>query len=69
MAAGDIPTDERRLEARVRSLAPADADLEDLCALAGALEAGASDVEALAQLYFKASARSAECGEHAWARR
>jgi hypothetical protein len=53
---GDLPTDEQQLEARVRALAPPDADLETLCALACALEAGASDAEALAQLPSKASA-------------
>jgi hypothetical protein len=51
----DPPNDEQKLEARVRALAPPDAELEDLCALACALEAGASDSEALAQLPFKAS--------------
>ncbi len=49
-AAGDLPTDEQRLEARVRALAPANADLEELCTLARAIEAGATDVEALALL-------------------
>ena len=39
---------EQELETRVRLLAPADADMAELCALAGALEAGASETEALA---------------------
>jgi hypothetical protein len=56
VTAGDLPTDEQQLEARVRALAPPDADLETLCALACALEAGASDTEALAQLPSKACA-------------
>jgi hypothetical protein len=42
---------ERQLEARVRALAPPDADLEDLCVLARALEAGATDSEAMAQIH------------------
>jgi uncharacterized membrane protein YgcG len=42
--------DERELEARVRALAPPEAGLEALCVLADALEAGASEVEALAAL-------------------
>jgi len=42
---------ERQLEARVRALAPPSADLADLCALARAIEAGASDTEALAQIH------------------
>jgi hypothetical protein len=41
--------DERYLEARVRAIAPPDADLADLCELARAIEAGATDTEALAQ--------------------
>jgi hypothetical protein len=41
--------DERQLEARVRAIAPPDADLADLCELARAIEAGATDTEALAQ--------------------
>jgi hypothetical protein len=53
---GDLPPDDQRLEARVRALAPPDADIETLCALACALEAGASDAEALAQLPSKARA-------------
>jgi hypothetical protein len=56
VTAGDLSTDEQQLEARVRALAPPDADLETLCALACVLEAGASDAEALAQLPSKASA-------------
>lgn len=46
---------ELALEARVRALAPPDADLDELCALASWLEAGATDEAALAQL---ASARA-----------
>jgi hypothetical protein len=69
MAAGELPTDEQRLEVRVRALAPPTADLEDLCALAQAHEAGVGDVEALAQLRVKASAGSAAYEEHACARR
>jgi hypothetical protein len=41
--------DERQLEARVRAIAPPNADLADLCELARAIEAGATDTEALAQ--------------------
>jgi hypothetical protein len=41
--------DERQLETRVRAIAPPDADLADLCELARAIEAGATDAEALAQ--------------------
>jgi hypothetical protein len=40
---------ERQLEARVRAIAPPEADLVDLCELARAIEAGATDTEALAQ--------------------
>jgi hypothetical protein len=69
LVAGGIPTDEERLEARVRALAPPTADLEELCALAEALEAGVGDAEALAQLSFKTSAGSAAHEEHSCARR
>jgi hypothetical protein len=55
LASSASPADEQDLEVRVRALAPPNADLEDLCALACALEAGASDAEALAQLPFTAS--------------
>lgn len=41
---------EQALEARVRALAPADADLDELCALASWLEAGATDEAVLACL-------------------
>jgi len=56
VASSAPPADETELEERVRALAPLDADLEDLCTLACALEAGASDAEALAQLPSKACA-------------
>lgn len=46
---------EQVLEARVRAIAPPEADLDELCALASWLEAGATDEAALAQL---ASARA-----------
>jgi hypothetical protein len=46
----DRTMDEQQLEARVRSIAPPNADLADLCLLANALESGATDAEALAQL-------------------
>jgi len=42
--------EEQQLEARVRAIAPPNADLADLCQLASAIEAGATDAEALAQL-------------------
>ena len=42
---------EQQLEARVRAIAPLDADLADLCELARCIEAGASDAEALASLH------------------
>jgi hypothetical protein len=61
-------TDEQELEARVRALAPPNADLEDLCALAWALEAGASDAEALAQLPSKVSMTFVEHEAHSCAR-
>lgn len=41
---------EQQLEARVRAIAPRDADLADLCDLARRLEAGATDAEAVAHL-------------------
>jgi hypothetical protein len=44
-------TREQHLEARVRALAPHDADLADLCELARCIEAGATDAEALAWLH------------------
>src|SRR5262249_50092991 len=47
----DAVTYEQQLEARVRALAPPDADLSGLCALARDLEAGATDAEALARLH------------------
>jgi hypothetical protein len=46
----DAVIQEQELEARVRAIAPPDTDLVDLCALARALEAGATDAEALARL-------------------
>jgi hypothetical protein len=69
VASSDHPTDEQELEARVRALAPPDADLEDLCALACALEAGANDAEALAQLRSHASVGTIEHEAYACARR
>jgi hypothetical protein len=45
-----VITREQQLEARVRALAPADADITDLCELARWIEAGASEAEALASL-------------------
>jgi hypothetical protein len=42
---------EQHLEARVRAIAPPDADLADLCELARCIEAGATDAEALASLH------------------
>jgi hypothetical protein len=48
--ADDLIAREQYLEARVRAIAPPDADLTDLCELAGCIEAGASDTEALASL-------------------
>jgi hypothetical protein len=42
---------EQQLEARVRAIAPPDADLADLCELARCIEFGASDAEALASLH------------------
>jgi hypothetical protein len=41
---------EQQLEARVRAIAPPDADVTDLCQLARCIEAGATDAEALASL-------------------
>jgi hypothetical protein len=49
--AEDEITHEQQLEARVRAIAPLDADLADLCELAHCMEAGASDAEALACLH------------------
>jgi hypothetical protein len=49
-AAVETTVDEHQLEARVRAIAPPNADLADLCHLASAIEAGATDAEALAQL-------------------
>jgi len=43
-------THEQRLEARVRAIAPPDADLAYLCELARWIESGATDAEALAHL-------------------
>jgi len=43
-------TQEQQLEARVRAIAPPDADLAELCELARRLEVGATDAEALAHL-------------------
>jgi hypothetical protein len=51
--ADDVITHEQQLEARVRAIAPPDADLADLCELARCIEAGASEVEALACLHAK----------------
>jgi hypothetical protein len=48
---------EQQLEARVRALAPPDADLAELCALAGWIEAGATDGAALARLYDERAGR------------
>ena len=45
---------DQQLEAHVRSIAPSNADLADLCQLANAIEAGSTDAEALAQLSAKA---------------
>ena len=42
---------EQQLEARVRAIAPPDADLAELCELARCIELGASDAEALASLH------------------
>ncbi len=49
-AAVERTLDERQIEARVRAIAPPNADLAELCQLASAIEAGATDTEALAQL-------------------
>jgi hypothetical protein len=68
-ASSDPPTEEQELEARVRALAPPDADLEDLCALACALEAGANDAEALAQLRSHARVGNIEHEAYSCARR
>jgi hypothetical protein len=51
-AIGDtVLTSEQQLEARVRGLAPPDADLAELCTLARWLEAGATDMDAVEMLY------------------
>jgi hypothetical protein len=50
---GEQATDEQLLETRVRALAPPDADVADLCALARAIEDGATDTEALALIQAK----------------
>jgi hypothetical protein len=47
----DVIAGEQQLEARVRAIAPPDADLTDLCELARCIEAGATDAEALASLH------------------
>ena len=49
--AEDVIVREQHLEARVRAIAPPDANLTDLCELARCLEEGASDAEALACLH------------------
>lgn len=64
LASSASPADEQELEARVRALAPPNADLEDLCALAYALEAGASEAEALAQLPCTASVTHSDRDAH-----
>jgi hypothetical protein len=43
-------THEQQLEARVRAIAPPDADLADFCELAHWIESGATDAEALTHL-------------------
>jgi hypothetical protein len=53
VVAGPVIAHEQQLEARVRALAPPGADLTDLCELARCIEAGATDVEALACLCTK----------------
>jgi hypothetical protein len=53
VVAGSVIAHEQQLEARVRALAPPDADLADLCELARCIEAGATDAEALAYLCAK----------------
>ncbi len=62
-----LVTEERALEARVRALVSPDADVDELCLLARALEAGASDAEALAQLAFIASKHTIEREAHSCA--
>jgi hypothetical protein len=49
--AEDLIAREQQLEARVRAIAPPDADLADLCELARSIEAGTSGAEALASLH------------------
>jgi len=49
-AAVQTTMDEQQIEIRVRAIAPPNADLADLCQLASAIEGGATDAEALAQL-------------------
>jgi hypothetical protein len=49
--AEDVIACEQQLEARVRAIAPPDADVTDLCELARCIEAGATDAEALASLH------------------
>jgi hypothetical protein len=51
VVAGSVIAQEQQLEARVRALAPPDADLADLCELARCIETGATDAEALACLH------------------
>ena len=46
----DVISHEQELEARTRALAPPDADLTEVCALARWIEEGATDEEALAYL-------------------
>ncbi|MFL5804964.1 MAG: hypothetical protein ACJ8CR_24885 [Roseiflexaceae bacterium] len=53
VVAGPLIAHEQQLEARVRALAPPNADLTDLCELAHYIEAGATDAEALACLRTK----------------
>jgi hypothetical protein len=52
--AGAAITHEQELEARVRAIAPPDADLVEVCELARWMEAGATDAEALAHLVSRA---------------
>jgi hypothetical protein len=49
--ADDAIAREQHLEARVRAIAPPDADLTDLCELARCIEAGLTDAEALSSLH------------------
>lgn len=64
VASSASPAEEQEFEVRVRALAPPNADLEDLCALACALEAGASEAEALAQLPCTASVTNPDRDAH-----